>query len=142
MASSRPAQRRAAPAQLTTQPKNILSVEDWEAKAPLSDLETRSINLIKAATEKVPLPAKVACFPDSYPVSLLMSSSSAQTMRGRHVHLHQAKLSVPNLSQDLKVHGREHRCRILHVRRRRSSRMHCTRSSPYRHRSSSTIGSR
>jgi hypothetical protein len=62
MASTgRSAQRRSvAPAQLTTQPKNTLSVEDWEAKAPLSDLETRSINLIKAASEKVPLPAKVA----------------------------------------------------------------------------------
>lgn len=59
MASNRPAQRRdTPPVQLTTQIQNTLSVEDWEAKAPLSDLEIRSINLIKAANENVPLPAK------------------------------------------------------------------------------------
>jgi hypothetical protein len=34
-------------------------VEEWEAKAPLSDLEIRSINLVKSANEKVPLPVKV-----------------------------------------------------------------------------------
>lgn len=61
MASNRPAQRRdTPPVQLTTQIQNTLSVEDWEAKAPLSDLEIRSINLIKAANENVPLPAKVS----------------------------------------------------------------------------------
>lgn len=58
MASSRPAQRRGPP-QLTTQTKNTLSVEEWEAKAPLSDLEIRSINLVKSANEKVPFPVKV-----------------------------------------------------------------------------------
>lgn len=60
MASSRPAPRRGPlPPQLTTQTKHTLSVEEWEAKAPLSDLEIRSINLVKSANEKVPLPVKV-----------------------------------------------------------------------------------
>jgi hypothetical protein len=131
-----------APAQLTTQPKNTLGIEDWEAKAPLSDLETRSINFIKAASEKVPLPAKVAYCPNSYTILPLMSSSSAQTMRDLHVHLHRAKLSVANFSQAPKVHGREHHCQVLHVQRWHSPCMHCTLSSPSRHHSNSTTGLR
>ncbi|EAU90936.2 COG3 protein [Coprinopsis cinerea okayama7 len=35
-----------------------LSVEEWEAKAPLGDLEIRSVNAIKQATDKVPMPLK------------------------------------------------------------------------------------
>ena len=59
--SSRPSRRGGAPASLslTPQPKPTISVEEWEAKAPLSDLHLRSINAIKLASEKVPLPLKV-----------------------------------------------------------------------------------
>lgn len=61
MASNRTAVRRGTtPAHLSIQAKPIISVEDWEAKAPLGDLETRSVNLIKAAGERAPLPLKVA----------------------------------------------------------------------------------
>ncbi|RXW24322.1 hypothetical protein EST38_g1510 [Candolleomyces aberdarensis] len=35
-----------------------LSVEEWEAKAPLSDLETRSVSAVKTASEKIPYPLK------------------------------------------------------------------------------------
>lgn len=63
MSSARGAQRRGAPPviSLTPQPRPALSVEDWEAKAPLGDLETRSVAVLKIASEKPPLPLKV-CF--------------------------------------------------------------------------------
>jgi hypothetical protein len=59
--SSRPSRRGGAPTSLslTPQPKLTISVEEWEAKAPLSDLHLRSINAIRLASEKVPLPLKV-----------------------------------------------------------------------------------
>jgi conserved oligomeric Golgi complex subunit 3 len=59
--SSRPSRRGGAAASLslTPQPKLTISVEEWEAKAPLSELHLRSINAIKLASEKVPLPLKV-----------------------------------------------------------------------------------
>ncbi|KAJ3525095.1 hypothetical protein NMY22_g10717 [Coprinellus aureogranulatus] len=39
-------------------PYVALSVEEWEAKAPLGDLEIRSVNAIKKASEKIPYPLK------------------------------------------------------------------------------------
>jgi hypothetical protein len=60
--SSRPSRRGGAPASLSLTPqptKPTISVEEWEAKAPLSDIHLRSINAIKLASEKVPLPLKV-----------------------------------------------------------------------------------
>ena len=57
--SSRPS-RGGAPASLSLpQQKLPISVEEWEAKAPLSDLHIHSINAIKLASEKAPLPLKV-----------------------------------------------------------------------------------
>ncbi|KAG5642052.1 hypothetical protein DXG03_003723 [Asterophora parasitica] len=59
MASSRaPARRGAPPSHITSQPKPTISVEAWEAKAPLGELETRSIAALKAASERTPLPSK------------------------------------------------------------------------------------
>lgn len=61
MSSSRIVQRRgAAPVVLTPHPKPMISVEEWEAKAPLGELEIRSINVMKLAGERTPLPLKVA----------------------------------------------------------------------------------
>ncbi|KAF5381998.1 hypothetical protein D9615_004200 [Tricholomella constricta] len=62
MASNRPAVRRGPPCQLTSQPKHTISVEEWEAKAPLGELETRSIAAIKAASERTPLPLKFSSY--------------------------------------------------------------------------------
>ncbi|KAI0338277.1 Sec34-domain-containing protein [Trametopsis cervina] len=39
-------------------PKPTLSLEEWESKAPLSDTENRSVNLLKAASERTSLPVK------------------------------------------------------------------------------------
>ncbi|PBK78097.1 Sec34-domain-containing protein [Armillaria solidipes] len=35
-----------------------INVEEWEARAPLSDVEIRSVGIIKAASERPPLPVK------------------------------------------------------------------------------------
>ena len=43
-----------------TPSKPTISVEEWEAKAPLLDSATKSINAIKAASENRPLPPKVS----------------------------------------------------------------------------------
>ncbi|KAG6856297.1 hypothetical protein H0H87_005710 [Tephrocybe sp. NHM501043] len=47
-----------APTQLAPQPKPTISVEEWEARAPLGDLEIKSIAAIKLASEQIPLPSK------------------------------------------------------------------------------------
>ena len=52
--------RPAAPSTPTLQPKPQISLEEWEAKAPLSDLALKSVAAIKAASEKSPLPLKVS----------------------------------------------------------------------------------
>ncbi|EGN97381.1 hypothetical protein SERLA73DRAFT_57800 [Serpula lacrymans var. lacrymans S7.3] len=62
MSSSRlPAgQRRGAPpSALTPHPKPTLTMEQWEAKAPLGDLSLKSVAGVKLASETIPLPLKV-----------------------------------------------------------------------------------
>ena len=51
--------RLGAPGTLTPHAKPAISMEEWEAKAPLGEAETRSVNLVKGAVEKVALPLKV-----------------------------------------------------------------------------------
>lgn len=58
MASSVPSKRTAAPTSLTPHAKPVITVEEWETKAPLDDTETRSVNRLKALTEKAALPPK------------------------------------------------------------------------------------
>ncbi|KAH0828023.1 Sec34-like family-domain-containing protein [Lanmaoa asiatica] len=57
--------RPAAPPTPTLQPKPQISLEEWEARAPLSDLALKSVTAIKAASEKSPLPLKVAIEDDA-----------------------------------------------------------------------------
>ena len=52
--------RPAAPPTPTLQPKPQISLEEWESKAPLSDLALKSVAAIKTASEKSPLPLKVS----------------------------------------------------------------------------------
>ncbi|PCH35965.1 Sec34-domain-containing protein [Wolfiporia cocos MD-104 SS10] len=56
MASSTASKRALAPTSLTPYAKPIITVEEWEAKAPLGDVETRSVALVKAASERAALP--------------------------------------------------------------------------------------
>ena len=67
MSSGRAAHRRVGtPSTLLPNPKPALSLEEWEARAPLGDIEIKSINAIKSASENIPLPLKV--HPIDYPV--------------------------------------------------------------------------
>ena len=52
-----PQRRTVAP---TQQLKVQITLEEWEARAPLSDLALRSVATVQAASEKVPLPLKVS----------------------------------------------------------------------------------
>ncbi|THH31401.1 hypothetical protein EUX98_g2790 [Antrodiella citrinella] len=55
MASS---SRRAPAANLIPHAKSVISVEEWEAKTPLGDVETKSVHVVKKASEHTPLPQK------------------------------------------------------------------------------------
>ena len=60
MASTRVPPRRIQTQTLPPTPAKLtISVEEWEAKAPLLDSAAKSINAIKAASENRPLPPKV-----------------------------------------------------------------------------------
>ncbi|KAF5357255.1 hypothetical protein D9756_006491 [Leucocoprinus leucothites] len=67
MASSRQAQSRRPPAIIPT--RKTISVEEWEAKAPLGDLELRSIGALKAANEKIPLPLRFTAQEEAGPLN-------------------------------------------------------------------------
>lgn len=56
---SAPNRRAGVPAASTPQSKPQLTIEKWEARAPLSDLALKSVAAVKAASEKTPLPLKV-----------------------------------------------------------------------------------
>ncbi|KAF9227177.1 Sec34-domain-containing protein [Gyrodon lividus] len=60
MSAARPSTQRrpVAPPTPTPQAKPQISLEEWDAKAPLSDLALKSVAVIKAASEKTPLPLK------------------------------------------------------------------------------------
>lgn len=44
---------------LTPHPKPVISVEEWEASAPIGDIEVKSVNRVQAASERAALPPKV-----------------------------------------------------------------------------------
>ncbi|ESK85085.1 cis-golgi transport vesicle tethering complex subunit [Moniliophthora roreri MCA 2997] len=72
-----PPRRTATPTTLSAPPKQkppapVLSVEEWESKAPLDDIQLSSINRIKRATEHPPLPLR---FSDSEGLSTSRSST-------------------------------------------------------------------
>lgn len=60
--AARQAQRRGTPVLHNPQPKTALNVEEWEAKAPLTDREITSVGILKTASEKAPLPYKVRVY--------------------------------------------------------------------------------
>ncbi|KAF9011857.1 Sec34-domain-containing protein [Cyathus striatus] len=51
--------RRGQPSATPIPQKLVISVEDWEAKAPLEDIEIRSVAAVKEASEHVPLLLKL-----------------------------------------------------------------------------------
>lgn len=55
-----PVKRAGLPLSLSPQLKPVvISLEEWEANAPLSEAEVRSISVIQRACEDKPLPSKV-----------------------------------------------------------------------------------
>jgi hypothetical protein len=44
---------------LSPHPKVGVSLEEWETKAPLDDLQLRSVEAVRIASQNIPLPAKV-----------------------------------------------------------------------------------
>ncbi|KAJ7268694.1 Sec34-like family-domain-containing protein [Mycena haematopus] len=78
-AAARQSQRRGtAPVLNNLQTKPVLNVEEWEAKAPLTDREITSVGILKTASEITPLPYK---FNDDEPGS--SSRPSTPVGRGR-----------------------------------------------------------
>ncbi|OSD04130.1 Sec34-domain-containing protein [Trametes coccinea BRFM310] len=76
---------------VTPQPKPTISVEEWEAVAPIGDVEVKSVSYIQAASEQAALPLK---FSVEDPGS--SSRPSTPTIRGK---LGQgSRPSTPNLS--------------------------------------------
>ncbi|KAL0957026.1 hypothetical protein HGRIS_003127 [Hohenbuehelia grisea] len=57
--SSRSGPRKpTVPTIISPKPRHIISAEEWDAKAPLGELELRSVAVLKDASEKQPLPVK------------------------------------------------------------------------------------
>lgn len=77
MASGTAARRPPVHTSLSPHPKTVVSVEEWEAKAPLGDIETRSVSLIKAASERTALPFKV-CLPSAHSVRIVCQLTRSQ----------------------------------------------------------------
>jgi hypothetical protein len=78
MAAARQVQqqrRGTTPVLHTPQFKPVLNVEEWEAKAPLSDREVTSVGILKAASETAPFPYKVHAFLCAVQRSLIFLSS-------------------------------------------------------------------
>ncbi len=91
MASTRTSGRRPpALGPPVTPARRAISVEEWEAKAPLDDLELRSISALRAANEKIPLPLRVMSF-DARTCSACLthipSSSQHKRTWDRQIHV-------------------------------------------------------
>ncbi|KDQ55621.1 hypothetical protein JAAARDRAFT_59617 [Jaapia argillacea MUCL 33604] len=65
------------PPSMSPHPKPVISVEEWESKAPLDDLQLRSVNIIKLAGERAPLPLKFSVDEES------SSRPSTPTLRNK-----------------------------------------------------------
>ncbi len=53
------ARRQTAAIPVVPQSRPVINLEEWETRAPLGDIETRSVNLVKATSEHFALPLKV-----------------------------------------------------------------------------------
>lgn len=92
MSTARPAvqRRTAAPIAPAQQPKTQITLEEWEAKAPLSDLALKSVTAIQMAMESAPLPLKVSLY------SIIVHGLSQATKSSIEVS-DSSRPSTPNL---------------------------------------------
>lgn len=152
--------RQPAPATpLTPQPKPAITLEEWEARAPLGDVEARSVNLLKEASEKAALPVKVrtsvwSVVPQPAVPAASPSTSCSAGADGPGPRRNLQMSSLVSLSPGRPRDPRrpryapgspQHRGRARLSSRARPAPMRaarCIPSTPYRPRSSSTTGSR
>lgn len=111
-------------------------MEEWEAKAPLGEVELRSVNLVKAANEKTPLPSKVRTLIQPRPAHSNPFSSSARKRVLRVLPL--LRSETPNIPSPGRQHQRLLGARLLS----HSHLMHCIPRIRFRHPNNSMTGLR
>ncbi|KAG0700811.1 Sec34-like family-domain-containing protein [Suillus ampliporus] len=94
-----PHRRAGIPAASTPRSKPQLTIEEWEAKAPLSDLALKSVAAVKAASEKTPLPLKFSVDEDE------TSRPSTPNLRGKLGSVSRPSTPVPGFTRQFASHA-------------------------------------
>ncbi|KAG1832391.1 Sec34-like family-domain-containing protein [Suillus variegatus] len=91
--------RAGIPAASTPRPKPQFTIEEWEAKAPLSDLALKSVAVVKSASEKAPLPLKISVNEDE------SSRPSTPNLRGKVGSVSRPSTPVPASTRQFASHA-------------------------------------
>ncbi|KAG2074742.1 Sec34-domain-containing protein [Suillus decipiens] len=94
-----PPRRAGIPAASTPRPKAQFTIEEWEAKAPLSDLALKSVAVVKAASENTPLPLKFSVDEDE------SSRPSTPNLRGKIGSVSRPSTPVPAFTRQFASHA-------------------------------------
>ncbi|KAG1790485.1 Sec34-like family-domain-containing protein [Suillus plorans] len=94
-----PHRRAGIPAASTPRPKPQFTIEEWEAKAPLSDLALKSVAVVKCASEKTPLPLKISVNEDE------SSRPSTPNLRGKVGSVSRPSTPVPASTRQFASHA-------------------------------------
>ncbi|KAG2154342.1 Sec34-like family-domain-containing protein [Suillus bovinus] len=94
-----PHRRAGIPATSTPRPKPQFTIEEWEAKAPLSDLALKSVAVVKTASEKTPLPLKISINEDE------PSRPSTPNLRGKVGLVSRPSTPVPTSTRQFVSHA-------------------------------------
>lgn len=94
-----PPRRAGIPAASTPRPKAQFTIEEWEAKAPLSDLALKSVAAVKAASEDTPLPLKFSVDEDE------SSRPSTPNLRGKIGSVSRPSTPVPAFTRQFASHA-------------------------------------
>ncbi|KAG1812095.1 Sec34-like family-domain-containing protein [Suillus subaureus] len=94
-----PHRRAGIPAASTPRPKPQFTIEEWEAKAPLTDLALKSVAAVKAASERTPLPLKFSVDEDE------SSRPSTPNLRGKVGSVSRPSTPVPAFTRQFASHA-------------------------------------
>ncbi|KAG1869755.1 Sec34-like family-domain-containing protein [Suillus tomentosus] len=94
-----PHRRAGIPVTSTPRPKPQFTIEEWEAKAPLSDLALKSVAVVKSASEKTPLPLKISVNEDE------SSRPSTPNLRGKVGSVSRPSTPVPASTRQFASHA-------------------------------------
>ncbi|KAG1900550.1 Sec34-like family-domain-containing protein [Suillus fuscotomentosus] len=94
-----PHRRAGIPVASTPRPKPQFTIEEWEAKAPLSDLALKSVAVVKSASEKTPLPLKISVNEDE------SSRPSTPNLRGKVGSVSRPSTPVPASTRQFASHA-------------------------------------